>query len=73
MILLLASKSETRRRMLEAAAVEFEIADPDLDEETAKQGLLEAGFEPRDLAEGEERRGGCRRARPWRRPDAGDV
>ena len=51
MILLLASKSETRRRMLEAAAVEVEIADPDLDEETAKQGLLEAGFEPRDLAE----------------------
>ena len=51
MILLLASKSEARRRMLEAAAVEFEIADSRFDEEISKQGLLAAGFEPRDLAE----------------------
>ena len=51
MILLLASKSEARRHMLEAAAVEFEIADSEFDEENSKQGLLAAGFEPRDLAE----------------------
>jgi septum formation protein len=49
--LLLASKSEARRRMLEAAGVDFEIASAGLDEEEAKAGLIEAGFEPRDLAE----------------------
>jgi septum formation protein len=49
--LLLASKSEARRRMLEAAGVEFEPAEAELDEEEAKQGLVDAGFEPRDLAE----------------------
>lgn len=51
MRLLLASQSETRRRMLEAAGVPFETVAPRLDEEEAKAGLLEAGFEPRDLAE----------------------
>jgi septum formation protein len=51
MKLLLASKSEARRRMLEAAGVAFEIAAAELDEEEAKAGLVAAGFEPRDLAE----------------------
>jgi septum formation protein len=49
--LLLASKSETRRRMLEAAGIRFESAEAGLDEDDAKAGLIEAGFEPRDLAE----------------------
>jgi septum formation protein len=51
MKLLLASQSETRRRMLDAAGVPFETVAAGLDEEQAKAGLLEAGFEPRDLAE----------------------
>lgn len=51
MRLLLASRSDARRRMLEAAGVPFETAAAGLDEEEAKQGLIEAGFEPRDLAE----------------------
>ena len=51
MKLLLASKSETRRRMLAAAGIDFEIAEAELDEEDAKAGLVAAGFEPRDLAE----------------------
>lgn len=49
--LLLASKSEARRRMLEAAGIPFEIVEAELDEEDAKAGLLATGFEPRDLAE----------------------
>lgn len=49
--LLLASRSATRRHLLEAAGVEFETVTCELDEEQAKQGLLAAGFEPRDLAE----------------------
>jgi septum formation protein len=49
--LLLASKSETRRRMLENAGVPFEAVDAPFDEENAKAGLVAAGFEPRDLAE----------------------
>ena len=49
--LLLASKSEARRRMLEAAGIEFELVESALDEEQAKTGLATAGFEPRDLAE----------------------
>jgi septum formation protein len=49
--LLLASQSETRRRMLAAAGVTFESVSAPLDEEEAKAGLLGAGFEPRDLAE----------------------
>jgi len=49
--LLLASRSEARRRMLEAAGVEYDSAEAVLDEEEAKAGLAAAGFEPRDLAE----------------------
>ena len=49
--LLLASKSEARRRMLEAAGVPFETVDAELDEAEAKAGLVATGFEPRDLAE----------------------
>ena len=51
MKLLLASQSETRRRMLEAAGVPFEAVTAAIDEEEAKAGLLAAGFEPRNLAE----------------------
>ena len=49
--LLLASQSETRRQMLSAAGIPFETVVAGLDEEEAKVGLLETGFEPRDLAE----------------------
>jgi septum formation protein len=49
--LLLASKSEARRKMLEAAGVPFEVVEAELDEQEAKAGLLATGFEPRDLAE----------------------
>lgn len=51
MTLLLASRSEARRRMLEAAGVPFETVEASLDEDEAKAGLVAAGFEPRDLAE----------------------
>ena len=51
MRLLLASRSEARRNMLEAAGVAFEVADAEVDEDQAKAGLVDAGFEPRDLAE----------------------
>ncbi len=51
MKLLLASQSAARRRMLEAAGVPFEAVSPDFDEEGAKAGLIDTGFEPRDLAE----------------------
>ncbi|HVQ07238.1 MAG TPA: nucleoside triphosphate pyrophosphatase [Allosphingosinicella sp.] len=51
MKLLLASHSATRRRMLEAAGVPFETVAAAFDEEDAKTGLVETGFEPRDLAE----------------------
>jgi len=51
MKLRLASRSAARRHMLEAAGVPFEAVAADLDEEEAKKGLAEAGFEPRDLAE----------------------
>jgi septum formation protein len=49
--LLLASKSETRRRMLENAGVPFEPVHAPFDEDSAKAGLIASGFEPRDLAE----------------------
>jgi len=49
--LLLASQSATRRRMLEAAGVPFEIVAASLDEEAAKAGLAAAGFAARDMAE----------------------
>lgn len=48
MRLLLASKSETRRRMLEQAGVPFETVDSPLDEEAAKR--VHADLSPRDLA-----------------------
>ena len=51
MRLLLASKSEARRRMLENAGVPFEAVAAPFEEEQAKAGLLASGFEPRDLAE----------------------
>jgi len=51
MNLLLASQSETRRAMLEAAGVPFDTVSAPLDEEEAKAGLAAAGFEPRDMAE----------------------
>jgi septum formation protein len=51
MKLLLASQSASRRRMLEAAGVPFETVTADFDEEEAKAGLIETGFEPLDLAE----------------------
>ena len=51
MRLLLASRSATRRQMLDAAGVPFEPVDAALDEEAAKAGLEAAGFEARDLAE----------------------
>ena len=37
--------------MLEAAGIGFETAEAAVDEESAKAGLVAAGFEPRDLAE----------------------
>jgi septum formation protein len=49
--LLLASKSEARRHMLENAGVPFDLVHAPFDEEEAKAGLLASGFEPRDLAE----------------------
>jgi septum formation protein len=51
MKLILASRSETRRHMLEAAGVAFEAVPAPLDEEEAKAGLAAAGFEARDMAE----------------------
>lgn len=51
MKLLLASRSETRRHMLEAAGVTFEAVSAPLNEEESKAGLEVAGFDPRDMAE----------------------
>lgn len=51
MRLLLASKSDARRHMLEAAGVTFETAEAELDEAAAKGGLEAAGFDPRGIAE----------------------
>jgi septum formation protein len=51
MKLLLASKSEARRRMLEAAGVRFETVEAELDEAAAKAGLEAAGFDARGVAE----------------------
>ena len=51
MRLLLASQSQARRRMLEAAGVPFEPVSASLNEEEAKAGLAAAGFAPRDTAE----------------------
>jgi septum formation protein len=51
MKLLLASKSEARRAMLEAAGVAFEAVEAELDEGAAKAGLEAAGFDARGVAE----------------------
>jgi septum formation protein len=51
MRLLLASKSEARRHMLEAAGVPFEAVEAELDEAAAKGGLEAAGFDARGIAE----------------------
>ncbi|HEX2764580.1 MAG TPA: Maf family protein [Allosphingosinicella sp.] len=51
MKLLLASRSETRRSMLEAAGVPFEAVEAELDEGAAKAGLWGAGFDARGVAE----------------------
>ena len=51
MRLLLASKSAARRSMLEAAGVEFEPVEAELDEEAAKAGLQGAGFDAIGVAE----------------------
>lgn len=51
MRLLLASKSQARRDMLEAAGVPFEPVEAELDEAAAKAGLEAAGFDPRGIAE----------------------
>ena len=51
MRLLLASKSDARRRMLEAAGVPFDTVEAELDEAAAKGGLEAAGFDARGIAE----------------------
>ena len=51
MKLLLASRSDARRRMLEAAGVPFEPVEAELDAAAAKGGLEAAGFDPRGIAE----------------------
>ncbi|HEY0043135.1 MAG TPA: Maf family protein [Allosphingosinicella sp.] len=51
MKLLLASRSEARRAMLEAAGVPFESVAAELEEDSAKSGLEAAGFDPRGIAE----------------------
>ena len=55
--LLLASRSEARRKMLEAAGIPFRAVGSDVDEDQAKQGLVAAGFaefQPLDTAPTEE-------------------
>ena len=51
MILVLASASASRRRMLEAAGLAFAIDPPRMDEEAAKASLRAAGLKPRDQAD----------------------
>ena len=51
MRLLLASKSAARRTMLDEAGVPFGLVDAEFDEEQAKAGLLQAGFDALELAE----------------------
>ena len=48
--LVLASKSVTRRAVLEGAGLPFEIAGSGVDEDTAKVGLLAKGANPREVA-----------------------
>lgn len=49
--LLLASQSESRRRLLSDAGVPFETVSAGVDEETAKDALVGEGVGPRDLAD----------------------
>jgi nucleoside triphosphate pyrophosphatase len=51
MRLLLASRSDARRHMLQAAGVPFEAVEAELDEAAAKGGLEAAGFDARGIAE----------------------
>lgn len=51
MIPVLASGSASRRRMLEAAGLAFEIDPPRMDEEAAKASLRAEGMNPRDQAD----------------------
>jgi septum formation protein len=51
MSLILASGSASRRRMLEAAGLVFEIDVPRVDEEAAKASLRAAGLAPREQAD----------------------
>jgi septum formation protein len=50
-MIVLASGSETRARMLRAAGVAFEVERPRLDEAALKAALLAEGVSPRDLAD----------------------
>ncbi|RYD58874.1 MAG: septum formation protein Maf [Sphingomonadales bacterium] len=51
MRLVLASQSASRRAMLDAAGVSFEVVAAQVDEASAKESLLAAGTSPRDLAD----------------------
>lgn len=51
MTLVLASRSGTRRAMLEAAGIGFDAMAPGVDEETAKESLRAQGIGARDLAD----------------------
>lgn len=51
MTILLASGSASRRAMLTAAGVDFEVEAPRVDEEQAKASLAAEGLDPRDLAD----------------------
>lgn len=51
MVLLLASASEIRLRLLRAAGLEVEAMPARVDEETAKAALLAEGARPRDIAD----------------------
>lgn len=48
--LILASQSETRARLLRGAGVDFEMVTADIDERAAEAPLLEAAFNPGDIA-----------------------
>jgi septum formation protein len=51
MRLLLASRSEARRAMLDAAGVPYTAVEAELDEASAKSGLIGAGFSAAEVAE----------------------
>jgi septum formation protein len=51
MTLILASGSASRRRMLDAAGLDFEVDAPRVDEEAAKLSLRAKGLTPRDQAD----------------------